>query len=58
MQGHELSLELHLKFKWFISFLWYLKEGGLSTCFANCDYQAGCLSLGEVEGLTYIFQVS
>lgn len=27
MQGHELSLELHLKFKWFISFLCHLKDG-------------------------------
>lgn len=27
MQGHELSLVLHFKTKWFISFLWHLKEG-------------------------------
>lgn len=27
MQGHELSLELCLKFKWFISFLCHLKGG-------------------------------
>lgn len=57
MQGHELSLELELKFKWFTSFLCHLK-GGLFKHQLSKVYQAEHFRPREVEGLTYLFQVT